>query len=88
MAERKRYTAAAILAMHYGMSNTDLRDHIYQPGRNTGSVYAFSDDYLCCVPIGKKPYQPRGGMIQWDWKPLESSFAQGQGYQIWRHENK
>lgn len=80
-----RYNAATVLAMVFGLDISELRAARYQDTRTTGPVYTFGSEYYCCALLGKKPHQPnRDALNAWEWKPFDSSFAAGEGYQVWK----
>jgi len=84
MTTTKRRNANTVLAMQFGWDIGDLREQRYQDTRTNGAVYTIGDNYYCCVPLGKQPYQDRTSLVQWSWQPVESAFAKGEGFQIWK----
>ncbi|KUP30285.1 hypothetical protein JR311_19665 (plasmid) [Bacillus velezensis] len=79
----KRYTGKTMLAMVFGWDNSDMAECQYKSGRTDRPVFVINEDYYCAVKIGQKPAKNYEG-IEWDWEKVKSSFAESNGWQVWK----
>ena len=73
----KKYSAAYILAFHFGWDARDMSDQRYQSTRFVSpAVYTIGNDYYCVPPAGsaKLPID-REIADRWDWKPLAEHYG-------------
>ncbi len=79
----KRYTSKTVLAMVFGWDNNEMNDYRYKAGRTDKPVYTIDGDYYCATKIGKRPAKSLYG-LDWEWKKVESSFAESIGWRVWK----
>lgn len=69
--------------MIFGWDNADMEDCRYHGGRTDRPVFIINDDYYCAVKIGQKPSKEFEG-IPWQWERVISTFAEAEGWQVWK----
>ena len=74
----KRYSAAYIIAFHFGEDLAEMAGRRYQPTRYTApAIYVFGDDYYCCPSGSQKPPRDRDfpDSDRWDWQPIGTYYG-------------